>query len=76
MCASRMYQPARVTWTFLQVVPNLVLKTVGIMCQVRRAFEDFDDSDQDLAQFIELRFFFKCDQLLVPWPRRIEPELT
>jgi hypothetical protein len=40
---------------FHRVVPNLVLKTVGIMYRVRRTFEIFDDLDQDLAQFVELR---------------------
>jgi hypothetical protein len=39
-----------------------VLKTVGVMHQVRRAFEAFDDLDQDLTPFIELRVFPKCDQ--------------
>jgi hypothetical protein len=37
------------------VVPNLVLKTMGIMCQVRRTFKVSDDSYQDLAQFVGLR---------------------
>jgi hypothetical protein len=37
------------------VAPNLVLKTVGIVCQVYRPFKVFDDSSQDLAQFVELR---------------------
>jgi hypothetical protein len=50
---------------FHRVIPNLVLKTVGIMRRVSRAFEAFDDPDQDLAQFIELRGFHKCDQFLV-----------
>jgi hypothetical protein len=56
--------------------PNLVLKTVGIVCRVRRALEAFDDSDRDLAQFVELRVFPRCDQFLVPWLRGIEPKLT
>jgi hypothetical protein len=34
------------------IVPILVLKTVGAMHQVHRAFEAFDNLDQDLAQFI------------------------
>jgi hypothetical protein len=42
------------------VVPSLVLKTVGIMRRVRRAFEAFDNLDQDLAQFIKLRVFPRC----------------
>jgi hypothetical protein len=58
------------------VVPNLVLKTVGIVCHVRRPFEAFDDSDRDLAQFVEQRVFPRCDQFLVPWPRGVEPKLT
>jgi hypothetical protein len=53
-----------------------VLKTVGVMRRVRRAFKAFDDLDQDLAQFIELRIFPRCDQFLVSWPRGIEPGLA
>jgi hypothetical protein len=37
------------------VVPNLVLKTVCIMCRVRRTFEVFDNIDLGLAQFVKLR---------------------
>jgi hypothetical protein len=53
-----------------------VLGTVSIMRQVHRAFEAFDDSDQDLARIVELRIFFKCDQFLVPWSHDIEPWFT
>jgi hypothetical protein len=53
-----------------------VLKIVGIMCRVLIAFKAFDDSDQNLAQFIELKVFPKHDQFLVPWLHDIEPELT
>jgi hypothetical protein len=50
------YSPIRSgSLDFHRVVPNLVLKTVGIMYRVRRTFEVFDDLDQDLAQFVELR---------------------
>jgi hypothetical protein len=70
------YQPALVVWIFDQVVPSLVLKTMGVMRRFHRAFEAFDDSDQELAQFIKLRIFLRCDQLLVSWPRGIEPELA
>jgi hypothetical protein len=38
---------------------------VGVMHQVQRAFKAFDNPDQDLAPFIELRVFPKCDQFLV-----------
>jgi hypothetical protein len=61
---------------FHQVVPNLVLKTVGIMCRVQRTFKVFDDSDQDLARFVEPRAFPRCDQFSVPWPRGVEPKLA
>jgi hypothetical protein len=54
---SRTYQPTQEVWVFHRVIPNLVLKTVGIMCRVSRAFEAFDDLDQDLAQYIELKGF-------------------
>jgi hypothetical protein len=49
MYETHMYQPALVVWVFYQVVPNLVIMTVGTMCRVCRAFEAFDDSDWDLA---------------------------
>jgi hypothetical protein len=39
------YQPAPAFWIFHQVVPSLVLKTIGIVCRVHIAFEAFDDSD-------------------------------
>jgi hypothetical protein len=58
------------------VVPNLVLKTVGTVCRVHRTFEAFDDSDRDLAQFVEPRVFPMCDQFLVPWSCGVEPKLT
>jgi hypothetical protein len=61
---------------FHRVVPNLVLKTVSIVCWVHRAFEVFDDSDRDLAQFVEPRVFPRCDQFLVSWPCGVEPKLT
>jgi hypothetical protein len=61
---------------FHQVVFNLVPKVVGLMCRARSAFEVFDNSDQDLTQFIEIRVFHRCDQFLVPWPRGVEPELA
>jgi hypothetical protein len=38
-----------------------VLMTVGVMRRVHRAFEAFDNSDQDLARFIELWIFPRCD---------------
>jgi hypothetical protein len=58
---SHKHQPARVVWIFHHVIPSLVLKTVGVMRQVHIAFEAFNDPDQDLAQFIELRVFHRCD---------------
>jgi hypothetical protein len=61
---------------FHRVVPNQVLKTMGIMCRVHKTFEAFDDSDWDLAQFVEPRVFPRCDQFLVPWPRNIKPKLA
>jgi hypothetical protein len=73
---SNNYQPTLVVWTFHQVVSNLVPKTVGIIRQAHRAFESFDMSDQDLAQFIELRIFPRCYQFLVLWPYDIVPELA
>jgi hypothetical protein len=49
-----------------------VLKTVGVMRLVHRAFEAFDDLDWDLSQFIESSVSHRCDQFLVPWPCGIE----
>jgi hypothetical protein len=71
---SRIYLPAQAVWIFHQVVPNLVLKTVDLKCRVCRAFEAFEDSDRDLAQFIELRVFSRCDQFLVSWPCGVGPK--
>jgi hypothetical protein len=61
---------------FHQEVPNLVPKAVGIVCWAHSAFEDFDNLDQNLAQFVELRVFYSCGQFLVPWPHGIEPKLA
>ncbi len=58
------------------MVPSLVLKTVGIVCQVLGAFEAFVDSNRNLVQFVELRGFPRRDQLLVSWSCGIEPELA
>jgi hypothetical protein len=57
MAMSRKRQLARTVWIFHGVVPSLVLRTVGVMCQVHRAFKSFDDPDRDLARFVELRIF-------------------
>jgi hypothetical protein len=53
-----------------------VLRTVSVVRQVHRAFETFDDSDQDLARFVELRIFPMCDQFLVSWSHDIEAWLS
>jgi hypothetical protein len=60
-------------WIFHQVIPSLVLRTIGIMSQGHRAFENFDNPDRVLARFVELRTFPRCDQFLVPWSCGIEP---
>jgi hypothetical protein len=76
MNESRIYQPARVVWIFHRVVPSLVLRSIRIVRRVHRAFEAFDDSDRNLARFVELKIFPRCDQFLVPWSHGIEPWLT
>jgi hypothetical protein len=76
MYESHKYQPTQAVWIFHRVVPSLLLKTVSVMHRVRRAFKAFDDSDRDLAQFVELRGFLGCDQFLVPWSRGIESWLA
>jgi hypothetical protein len=57
---------------FHRVVLTLALKIIGVMRQVHRAFEAFDDPDRDLTQFIESRVFYRCDQFLVPWLHGVE----
>jgi hypothetical protein len=76
MNESRIYQPAQAVMIFHRVVPSLVLRTISIVHQVHRAFEGFDDSDQNLAQFVELRIFLMCDQFLVSWLCGVEPKLA
>jgi hypothetical protein len=46
-----------------------VLRTVNVMHRVHRGFKAFDDPDQDLARFVELWFFPRCNQFLVPHGR-------
>jgi hypothetical protein len=58
------------------MIPNLLLRIVGVMHLVHRAFEVFNHPDLDLTQFVEQRIFQKCDQVLVSWPCGIEPRLT
>jgi hypothetical protein len=76
MYESRIYQPARAVWIFHHLVPSLVLKIVIIMCQVHTTFKAFDDSDRDLALFVERRVFPICDQFLVSCLRGIDPRIT
>jgi hypothetical protein len=73
---SRNHQSARTVWIFHRVVPSIVLRTVGIMRRVHRAFEAFDDPDRDLARFVELRIFPRCDQFLVSWSHDLESWLA
>jgi hypothetical protein len=53
-----------------------VLRTISVIRRVHRSFEAFDDPDWDLVQFVVLRIFPMCDQLLVSWSRGIEPWLA
>jgi hypothetical protein len=53
-----------------------VLRTVGVMHQIQKAFKAFDDPDWDLAWFVEPRIFPRCNKFLVPWPRDIESWLA
>jgi hypothetical protein len=54
------------------MVPSPVLKTMGVMQRVHRAFEAFDDPDRDLAWFVE----YLSTQFLVPWSHGKEPGLA
>jgi hypothetical protein len=76
MHMSRNHQTTRVVLIFHSVIPNLVLRIVGVMRLAHRAFEVFDHSDLDLTRFVEQRIFSKCDQVLVSWLRGVEPELA
>jgi cell division protein FtsW (lipid II flippase) len=62
---------------FHRVVPSLVLKTVGIVSWVHRTFKAFDNSDRDLAQFVEPRLSHVWSVLsaMVVW-RRAKVRLT
>jgi hypothetical protein len=41
-----------------------------------RGLKVFDHLDLDLTQFVEQRVFLVCDQVLVTWPRGVEPRLA
>jgi hypothetical protein len=73
MHASHMHQSARAVWISHWIFPSLVLRSVDVMRRVHVAFEAFDNPNQDLARFVELRIFPECDQVLVPKPHGIEP---
>jgi hypothetical protein len=64
--ASHRHQTTQAVRIFHRIIPSLVLRTMGVMHRVRRAFEAFDNPDQYLAQFVELRICPECDQVLVP----------
>jgi hypothetical protein len=70
------HQTAQAIWISHQIISSLVLKIVGIMHRVHRAFEAFDNLDWELAWFVEQRILLECDQVLVPWSRDIQPWLT
>jgi hypothetical protein len=63
MRMSHNHQTTRLVSIFHRAIPNLVLKTVGVMCLAHRAFKVFDHPDLDLTQFVEPRIFPKCDQV-------------
>jgi hypothetical protein len=69
MHESRKHQPTQAVQIFHRVVFSLVLRTVNVMHRVHRGFKAFDDPDQDLARFVELWFFPRCNQFLVPHGR-------
>jgi hypothetical protein len=46
-------QTTQVVWIFYRVIPNLVLRTVGVMHLAHRSFEIFDHLDLDLTQFVQ-----------------------
>jgi hypothetical protein len=50
---SRNLQSARTVWIFHRVAPSIVLRIVGVMRLVHRAFEAFDNPEWDFTQFVE-----------------------
>jgi hypothetical protein len=58
------------------MIPNLVLRTVGVMHLAHRAFEVFDHLDLDPTRSVEQRIFPECDQVLVSWSYGIETRLV
>jgi hypothetical protein len=58
------------------VVPDLVLKIVGVMHLAHRALEEFNHSILDLILFVEQRVFPESHQVLVSWLCGIESKLV
>jgi hypothetical protein len=56
---SRNHQTTQVVCIFNRPIPNLVLRTVGVMRLAHSAFDVFDHPDLDLTRFIEHRIFFQ-----------------
>jgi hypothetical protein len=73
MHVSRRHQTAETVRIFHRIISSFVLKTVGVMQRVLRAFNAFDNPDRYIAQVIELRIFPECDKVLLPWLCGIEP---
>jgi hypothetical protein len=57
MCMSHNHQTTQVVWIFYWVILNLVLRTVGVIRLVHRAFKIFDHPDLDHTQFVEQSIF-------------------
>jgi hypothetical protein len=53
-----------------------VLRIVGVMRLAHRAFEIFHHPDLNFTRFVEQRIVPECDQVLVSWPRDVEPSLA
>jgi hypothetical protein len=49
-------QTTMVVWIFHQTIPNLVIRTVGVLHLAHRAFDVFDHPDLDLNQFLSSGF--------------------
>jgi hypothetical protein len=47
------HQTTLVVWIFHRAIPNLMLRTVGVMRLAHRAFKVFDHPDLDLTHFVE-----------------------
>jgi hypothetical protein len=73
MRMSHNHQSTRVVWIFHRVVSGLVLRTVGVMRRVHRAFEAFDDPDGTSLNLLSSGFsqVWSVLSAMVTWHRAL-----